>query len=263
MESLPVMLGFALLLFGVAITVCLWDPNVSIAEVVLVVTSAGLAFYAYITVAATIWNDCPFQTPLSVLLPRVIPWTKGFIALARVWWRRWWRRRTTLLVLRIKAVEYGRLTRPLGRLLKTFLGGTNISTNAGKGAFSKRYPITLSNPAFRRRDPLFTCPIPKDITASAGLWLLENSTDYSAATAAAAVFSEFQWRSHQCSTTSLIRLRDAYVECFRALEFKKSTRLKALQFSAAYYADHPKHLTRQISVAAPDVTAISLCFSSP
>ena len=64
MESLPVTLQFALLLFGVALTVYLWDLNISIAEVVSVVTSVGLAFYA---MAATIWNDSPFQTPLSVL----------------------------------------------------------------------------------------------------------------------------------------------------------------------------------------------------
>ncbi|KAF9649361.1 hypothetical protein BDM02DRAFT_3094942, partial [Thelephora ganbajun] len=39
MESLPVMLQFALLLFGVALVVYLWDLETSAAEVVLVVTS--------------------------------------------------------------------------------------------------------------------------------------------------------------------------------------------------------------------------------
>ena len=45
--------------------------------------------------------------PDTLIRPRVIPWTKGFIALVRVWLRRWWRRRTTSLVLRIKVVEPG------------------------------------------------------------------------------------------------------------------------------------------------------------
>ena len=95
--------------------------------------------------------------------------------------------------------------------------------------------MTLSNPAFWRQDPLFTSPIPKDIAASTGSWLPENSTDHSVTSAVAAVFPEFQWPSHLRSTTALIRLRDMYAECFRAPEFDRATRLKALQSAAAYY----------------------------
>ena len=89
LESLPVMLQFALLLFGIALVVFLWDLEVSAAEVVLVVACIGLAFYAFIAVAATLWKDCPFQTPLSALLPRVLPWASEFAAFARFRSRRW------------------------------------------------------------------------------------------------------------------------------------------------------------------------------
>jgi hypothetical protein len=102
MEFLPVMLQFALLLFGIALVVYLWDLDVSVAEVVLAVTSFGFAFYACITVAATFWKDCPFQTPLSVLLPKVLPWAKGFTALTRVWLRQWLRRKVIILLHRIE-----------------------------------------------------------------------------------------------------------------------------------------------------------------
>ena len=232
MESLPVMLQFALLLFGIALAVYLWDLNVSIAEVVLVAASVGLIFYTCITVAATIWSDCPFQTPLSVLLPKVLPWAKEFTTLVRVRSRR----KATSLLLRIeRMVGHGRLTIPLGRLFKTFTGEPNIPNDTGNGAFSKRYPMTFSNPIFWRQDPLFTSSVPGDIAASAGFWLLENSTDFSAASAVAAVCSEIQWPSHYHSTTALIRLRDTYEECFRAPNFNESTRLKALQSAAAYY----------------------------
>ena len=232
MESLPVMLQFALLLFAIALAVYLWDLNVSIAEVVLGAASVGLVFYACITVAATIWSDCPFQTPLSVILPKVLPWAKDFTALVRVWLKQ----KTASILLRIERMAgHGRLRRPLGRLFKTFTGEPSIPNNAGNGAFSRRYPMTFSNPTFWREGPLFTSSIPKDISASAGFWLLENSTDFSAASAVAAVFSEIQWPSHYHSTTALIRLRDTYVECFRAPEFNKPTRLKALQSAAAYY----------------------------
>ena len=208
MDSLPVMLQFALLLFGVALATYLWDLNVSVAGAALAVTSVGLTLYACIAVVAATHSDCPFQTPLSVSLSKVPPWTRQFAALARVWlWRK-----TTSLLLQIKGLNH-----------------------VSKSTPDDDYPMTLSNPAFWRDYPLFTSPVPNDVGASAGFWLLESSTDFSATAAVAAVFSEFQWPSHQQSTTALIRLRDLYVEYFRAPEFKKSTRLRALQSAAAYY----------------------------
>jgi len=234
MESLPVMLQFALLLFGIALAVYLWDVDVSVAEVVLVVTSFGFAFYVCITMAATIWRDCPLQTPLSILLPKVLPWAKEFTALIRVWLKQLLRRKDATL-LRWMPTEHDRLINPFGCAFKIFAGKTTSPDLAGEDTVTNDYSMTLSNPAFWRLDPLFTSPVPRHIAASAGFWLLENSTDFSAAAAVAAVFSEFQWPSHHPSSTALIRLRDMYVECFRAPDFKESTRLKALQSAAAYY----------------------------
>jgi len=232
MESVPVMLQFALLLFSIALPIYLWDLGISVAGVVLVIPSFGFAFYACITTVATIWRDCPFQTSLSVLLPKVLPWAKELIVPNRARSKR----RDNILPHRIERLtEHGRLTNSLGRAFKIFAGGTTPPTPPDDDMPGTDYPMTLSNPAFWRDDPLFTSPIPKDIAASAGFWLLENSTDFSAATAVAAVFPEFQWPSHHRSSTALIRLRDMYVQCFRAPESKKSTRLKALQSAAAYY----------------------------
>ena len=219
MESLPVMLQFALLLFGVALATYLWGLNITIAEVVMTVTCVGLAFYACIAIAATMYHDCPFQTPLSILLPKLPPRAKGFTALARIWLRR----KATSLPIRI------------GHACKIFASGKHAPDYSEEDAPTNDYQMTLSNPTFWRNEPLFPSPLPKDIGASAGFWLLENSTDISAASAVAAVFSELQWPSHYCSTTALKRLHDTYVECFRAPEFKESRRLKALQSAAAYY----------------------------
>ena len=236
MESLPVMLQFALLLFGVALTVYLWDLNVSAAEVMLVVTSIGLAVYICITVVATAWRDCPFQTPISLLFRKALPWAKESIPLARIWLGDRLRRKTIALLPRIEKLEgHGHLMSPFWRMLKTFTGRTAAPTPPDEDTVNNNYPMKLLNPAFWRPDPLFTSLIPEDIAATAGFWLLENSTDHSAATAVAAVFPEFQWPSHHHSTTALIRLRNTYVECFREPEFNTSTRLKALQSAAAYY----------------------------
>jgi len=238
MESLPVMLQFALLLFGIALVVYLWDLDISAAEVVLVVTSFGLIFYVCITIIATIWKDFPFQTPLSTLLPKILPWAKKFSALSRVWLKQLLRRKVTALLHRIKRLtEHTRLMNSLGRAFEVFAGGTTppAPPDGDTPSTSTDYPMTLSNPTFWRDDPLFTSPIPGDISASAGFWLLENSTDFSVAATVAAVSSEFQWPSHHPSSTALIRLRDTYMECFQTREPDKSIRLKALQSAAAYY----------------------------
>ena len=223
------MLQFALLLFGVALTVYLWELEVSAAEVVLIVTCIGFIFYSFIAATATIWPNCPFQTPLSILLPQVFPWTKEFTANSRIWLRR----RAAALLPRVQRVKgYGWLTKPLERVLV----GVATTPNQAVGDPANNDPqMALSNPELWRHEPLFVPPVPKDIAASAGFWMLENSTDFSASTAVAAIFSEFQWPSHQRSNTALIRFRDVYVECFRAPEFNKATRLKALQTAAAYY----------------------------
>jgi len=234
MESLPVMLQFALLLFGVALVVYLWDLDVSVAEVVLAVTSVGLTFYTSIAILATICNDCPFQTPLSILLLKLPPWVKDFAPLARVGWRR--------LRFQVKRVtEHNFLRRPIECMFRAPTSGASTPNYTSEDTRND-FPMMLSNPALWRNDPLFASPISKDIGASAGFWLLENSTDSSAASAVAAVFSEFQWPSHYRSTTSLIRLRDVYVGCIQAPEFKESTRLKALQSAAAYYILHHTQL---------------------
>ena len=232
MEALPVMLQFALLLFGAALSVYLWDLNVSIAEAVIVITSIGFAFYTCITLFAALFSDCPFQTPLSILLPKVPQLWKEFAAFARGRWRR----SVASLRLRVKRMAgHSFLKSLIESTLRILTNGANTQNPAGEDTHSNDDSMTFSNPAFWRDSPLFASPVRKDVAASAGFWLLENSTDFSAASAVAAVFSELQWPSHYRSTTALIRLRDTYVECFRAPELKGATRLKALQSAAAYY----------------------------
>ena len=249
MESLPVMLQFSLLLFGIGLVVYLWDLEVSAARVVLVVICINFSFYAFIAVAATGLEECPFQTPLSALLLRVLLWTKEFAASARFRWRRWPRRRAAA---RVKKYNWFQVF--LERILGRFIVRNPTQNQLAEDLPNNDRYMTLSNPAFWRSGPFFSSPIKTDIAASAGFWLLENSTDFSAATTVAAVFSEFQWPSHQNSTTALIRLRDAYAQCLRAPCFTNSTRLKALQSAAAYYVLYHTQLiwgtTRGLEVEA-------------
>ena len=68
MESLPLMLQFALLLLGCALSLYLWGINMTVALVVLGVTSFGVIFYAFIVIAGTVHVSCPYQTPGAQIL---------------------------------------------------------------------------------------------------------------------------------------------------------------------------------------------------
>jgi hypothetical protein len=68
MESLPLMLQIALLLLGCALSKYLQDINVTIASVVLGVTTFGLTLYVFVVVAGTIFTSCPYQTPGAQVL---------------------------------------------------------------------------------------------------------------------------------------------------------------------------------------------------
>ena len=90
MESLPIMLQLALLLLGCALSSYLWSLNRVAATIALSVTSFGVIFYAFITIAGSIFYKCPYQTPMSLMfrtaisrlqphIPRIIsPFISGF-----------------------------------------------------------------------------------------------------------------------------------------------------------------------------------------
>ena len=75
MESLPLMLQVALLLLGCALSRYLWEISITIASVVIGVTSFGVLFYIFIVVAGAVSEGCPYQTPgsqaICYLVPRV------------------------------------------------------------------------------------------------------------------------------------------------------------------------------------------------
>ena len=72
MEALPLMLQVALLLLGCALSRYLWEINITVASVVLAVTSFGLIFYIFVVVAGTISVICPYQTPGARILRHIL-----------------------------------------------------------------------------------------------------------------------------------------------------------------------------------------------
>jgi len=71
-ESLPVMLQLALLLLGCALSKYLWTISHTVAGVVVAVTIFGVSSYVFLTLAATLYYNCPYQTPPSILIRTII-----------------------------------------------------------------------------------------------------------------------------------------------------------------------------------------------
>ena len=104
MESLPLILQFALLLLGCALSLYLWGIDVTIACVVLGVTALGVILYVFAVIAGTASASCSYQTPGARILRHILyhtlppifgppyPVLRGLIRNSRclLYPRRWW-----------------------------------------------------------------------------------------------------------------------------------------------------------------------------
>ena len=96
MEFLPLMLQFALLLLGYALSDYLLTIDNLIAWVVAGFTASGVFFYTFIVIAAILSYDCPFQTPFSLLVHFIIRFDnkhKKYLENSRRWFRRTFKKR--------------------------------------------------------------------------------------------------------------------------------------------------------------------------
>ena len=83
-ESLPVMLQLALLLLGCALSQYLWTISRTVAGVIAAMTLFGITSYVFFTLAATLYYNCPYQTPPSILTRTIIRYLKcSDVAFAR------------------------------------------------------------------------------------------------------------------------------------------------------------------------------------
>ena len=73
MESLPLMLQFALLLLGCALSRYLWEVDTTVTWVILGATLFGVASHSVFVVAGAASASCPYQTPGAYLLRHTPP----------------------------------------------------------------------------------------------------------------------------------------------------------------------------------------------
>ncbi|KAJ7183683.1 hypothetical protein C8R46DRAFT_1308584 [Mycena filopes] len=192
LQMFPLLLQLALLLFATSISIFLFTVHFSIAIIVAALTLFGLGAYCFLLVSATIYPDCPFQTPLMPLLVRVV--------LPAVIWPVIWLRHTIRALdnLRSALVEFLRALTPPTRFLPRF-ASTAPSTPTSTDPYSG---IVL------------TPPSPE---VPAVLWTLGTSTDPITIGAAAELGLDLQWPVRwdpQSARTVTTRLANTFTSCF-------------------------------------------------
>ncbi|KAF9781579.1 hypothetical protein BJ322DRAFT_231757 [Thelephora terrestris] len=205
-ESLPVMLQFALLLLGCALTLYLWTISQTVAGVILAFTLFGIASYAFFTLTATLHYDCPYQTPPSVLIRAII---RRLAQSDPVFVRSL--RRLTSFLPSIKD-----LRRLLGRLLSGLRLGLKcfhcVSTVDGVAeGMAQVVPVVLHARIFE--------DIPVDLEVCKGdcrciWWVLDYTTDSDVIFSTARFAADMVWYPEIASVVSPRVLADLFFDCF-------------------------------------------------
>ncbi|PVF92520.1 hypothetical protein CPB86DRAFT_178363 [Serendipita vermifera] len=77
-QSLPILLHVSFFLFSAGLIILLQDDNIQIANLILTLVVIMAAMYIGSSLLPLIWPDCPFQTPVSILIDRVFKELTGF-----------------------------------------------------------------------------------------------------------------------------------------------------------------------------------------
>lgn len=199
MESLPLILQFALFLFGCALSSYVWSLSHAVAIVVLSFTASGFAFYTFITIAGSIFYECPYQTPVSLItraavsrLPQHIPRAVAPLVNRFLW----------LLTLPVKNF----------RLAKSMIPGTPAFAPG-----TTRGPPTMDNidviPA-----PLFDGSLvdwsQHREDSKCVLWTVDASADVDVLSFAFRFAADIVWYPGIANLACISRLADLFLECF-------------------------------------------------
>lgn len=231
MESLPLMLQSALLLLGYALSRYLWTVNLTVASVVIGITCIGLAFYVFIVIAATIAENCPFQTPASHILRLIYRLDNSrnrYIARARRAMLRLWLRTT-----RLSRATTLKLLLPLFTPLKT------------------RRRSLIDQPQRKKAVRLFskkeTDHDAYNVDAGCVVWMIDTARGQTASRIISNFIPEVVWHRDIKDSPSLQYLYDQAVECFD-FENEKVSLVSRLRDQALSTAKAFVHVYSQMRV---------------
>ena len=203
MESLPLMLQAALLLLGYALSDYLFTIDNVIAGVVVGFTAFGLLFYLLIISAATLSYNCPFQTPISLIIRFMIRFDnehKKYLKRARNWLRR------TFPVTKKMKQQKQKTVGPYT------LGSFNTFD---ANSIGNHIELAMANPDDRQA-PLFNKETDWHgyvLDSNCIAWMFEMSMDADVILAIMKFIPEVVWHAG-IRTIPLERLYDTALECF-------------------------------------------------
>ena len=67
-QSFPALLQVSLFLFGASLSINMWSKEQTITRVIVSTTAFGVMLYGFSVFASLLSSDCPFQTPVSVVI---------------------------------------------------------------------------------------------------------------------------------------------------------------------------------------------------
>ena len=199
MESLPLMLQAALLLLGYALSNYLFTIDNVVAGVVIGFTAFGLLFYLLINSAATLSYNCPFQTPISLVIRFMIRFDddhKKYLKRFRKWFRR----------------TFARKKQPRPKSVGPFhLGSFNTfdASTIGEHIELAMADADLQAPLFNKETDWQGYVLDSNCVA----WLFEMSMDADVMLAIMKFIPEVVWHAG-IQTTPLERVYDTVFECF-------------------------------------------------
>ncbi|KAJ7192652.1 hypothetical protein GGX14DRAFT_577954 [Mycena pura] len=189
LQMFPLLLQFGLLLFGSALSVYLWTIHISLAIIVLGLTSLGSSAYIFLLVSTLLSPDSPFQSPLAPLMAWLLPTT------------RW---------MRLRGYFHSFKRRSLRVVRRAFSACRRDSPphfsppRSGHSATRRYEPAPLFDSGLLESSP----------EAPAVAWVLETSTDPHVVVVAAEMSVALQWTGTVDLRPQLARLRDSILACF-------------------------------------------------
>jgi hypothetical protein len=203
-ESLPVMLQLALLLLGCALSQYLWTISRTVAGVVIAVTVLGVTLYVFLTLAATLYYSCPYQTPPSTFIRTLLGYvTRSDAAFARS---------LRSLITSLPSIGYVRRTVwRLRRGVRSVLRSFRCTPAAGEETEQVPLAVVMAPPTRVFED------IPIDWVCKADArcisWMLDSTTDIDVILSTVRFAADTIWYPEIATALSPHVLADLFFDC--------------------------------------------------
>ena len=246
-ESLPIMLQLAVLLLGCALSRYLWTISRPIAGMILAITLLGVTIYVLLTLAATVYYNCPYQTPPSVMARTII----GYLSHSNSKFTRSLRSLTTPFPSITDLRKFLRHLRSGARHVARVFGCTPVVI-----AGTEHIPLAVVTAAPDRvfEDVVVDWEMCK-ADARCIAWILDSTTDIDVIFSTVRFAADMIWYPGIAGALSPHALADLYFDCFLDNEIIPNRLEHAISIGMALASV----LSVQLSVEPESETLKALC----